>query len=401
MKFQKLLLFSFVAVLLSSCYALRAYKFRKLKLNDHERMPFEKIIGAAQSTSFPKVTNSLQKEELTKKLDSTLKNTYTAAFVIMRNDSVLYEEYFDGFNASSLLPSFSVAKSVVSTLVGIAHSEGKIKSTQEPITNYVPELLQTDERYAKISLQHLLDMRSGLLFNEGSYGLKDDAIKLGFTPNMLNRAFDYAIEKEPGGEFNYQSINTLLLALVVQRTTGKTLAQYAQEKLWQPLGATNATWTTDKKGQAIAFAGLNANAMDYARFGLLFLHKGFFNNQQIVPQKWVQQSTGVDSMRFYNGYHNQWWGIVEYKYFNDSLPAAKYKAEHENAGKVTSYKTKEGTLKWYVPFTSSSYHAEGILGQFVYVVPEKNIVVVRLGHNWQHKQFSYANGFIETLLKEL
>ncbi len=401
MKCNRIFVYGFTILTLSSCFALRAHKYRKLNLNDHKRMPFEKIAGATTTTPFAWVESSPQKENLSKRLDSTLTNTYTAAFVIFRNDSILYEQYFDGFNASSLLPSFSLAKSVVSTLVGITLDEGKIKSTQDPITNYIPELLQTDERYAKISLQHLLDMRSGLKFDEGSYGIKDDAIKLGFSPNMLNRAFDYAIEKESGGPFNYQSINTLLLALVVQKTTGKTLAQYAQEKLWQPMGATNATWTTDKKGQAIAFAGLNATAMDYGRFGLLFLHNGLLHGQPVVSEKWVKASTSIDSMHFFDGYHNQWWGVVEYKYFNDSLPAAKYKAEHENIGKVGSYKSKEGTKKWYVPFTSSTYHAEGILGQFVYVVPEKNMVVVRLGHYWKHPKFNYVNGFIESLIKEL
>jgi CubicO group peptidase (beta-lactamase class C family) len=391
------------ALLLSSCWALRAYKYRKLKLNDHERLPFAKVERDSSITqALPTAMGSNFNSRLQQVLDSNLRNTYTAAFVVVRNDSIIYENYFDGSHAQTLLPSFSVAKSIVSTLVGIALSEGALHSTNDPITNYIPELLDTDPRYAKISLQNLLHMRSGLQFNEGSYGLKDDAIKLGFSTNYQKRAFKTKIEKKPGGAFNYQSINTFLLGVAVERATKTPLATYAAKKLWQPLGAeTNATWNTDKHGQAIGYAGFNATARDYAKFGLLALHQGQWNKQQIVPAEWLRSSTSIDSLVKYDGYSNQWWGTTTYTSCKDSLACVAQQNSTIGAGSVKAYKTKEGNTIYYFPYYERLFFAEGILGQFVVVIPEKNIVIVRLGHYWQHPKYDDVKEFLKILVKEL
>lgn len=379
------LAYLFILLCCSSCYLLRMYKVRGFQLNDHEKMPSVAINRSDTPFPFTDATKVKAYESFRDYLDTNLSQSLTAAFIVFKNDSLIYERYFNGFTQQSLLPSFSVAKSFVATLVSIAQREGKIRSIQEPITNYIPELFKKDQRFALITLQHLLDMRSGLHFNEGNYGINDDAIKLGFRPNLLKHALNVKIEKEPGGEFNYQSINTELLALAVERATGKKISAYLEEKLWQPLGATsNATWNVDSKKhqQEIAFAGLNATARDFARLGLLYLHQGNFNGKQLLDTAWVQTINNADSMIKANGYKNQWWSHLDYTFFNDSLSAVAY----QNATHHSSTVRKAGT-KYRVGYRSGAFHAQGMLNQYIYVNPNNNMVIVRLGRFWHHPSF--------------
>jgi CubicO group peptidase (beta-lactamase class C family) len=348
------------------------------------------VVIAKSNTPFPFIdaTKAKEYEQFRAYLDTSLSQSLTAAFVVIKNDSLIYEHYFNGFNQQSLLPSFSVAKSFVGTLVSIAVNDGKIKSLQDPITNYLPELYKKDQRFSRITLQHLLDMKSGLYFKEGDYNIKDDAIKLAFRPHLLKHALKVKIEKEPGGTFNYQSINTELLALALERATGKKISAYLQEKLWQPLGAeSDATWNVDsrKRKQEIAFAGLNATARDFARLGVLYLHKGNFKDQQILDPSWIQTLASADSMTRANGYKNQWWSRLDYNYFEDSLAAVAFK----NATHHTSTVQKADT-RYRVGYRSGAFHAQGMLNQYIYVNPKNNVVIVRLGRFWHHPKFRPA-----------
>jgi CubicO group peptidase (beta-lactamase class C family) len=368
---------------------VRAYKFRKFKLTDHTKLDSKKVEASSSSYQY---INALQNNygAASSWLDENLKNSETASFLVIKNDSVVYEKYFDGFNRQSLFPSFSVAKSFVSTLVGIAYEEGKIKSLQEPITNYLPELQKTDNRFGDITIQHLLDMRSGIKWSEGGYGLKDDAIKLGFRPNMWKHIKKIKINTAPKDDSEYKSINTMLLGIIIKRATGKNLVAYLQEKIWQPLGMeTTATWNTDKKGLPVTYGGLNATARDFAKLGSLFLKQGGWNGKQIISKQWINNSINEDTMFAYNGYRNQWWGESAYSYFKDSVEAAQFKNTHTNSSKI--YKTKNGLF--YVAKQTNNFYAQGILGQFVYVVPDKNIVIVRTGYYWSHNKF-YLEGFL-------
>lgn len=348
-----------LACTFSSCYLLRAYKVRKFHLNDHQRLPSVPVRNTTNEVSFV-IAKGTGYDSLKFHLDKELAGSLTAAFLVIRNDSIIYENYFNDFSRSSLLPSFSVAKSFVSTLVEIARKEGKIISLHEPVTNYIPELLKNDRRFSHISLQHLLDMRSGLKWNEGNYGLKDDAIKLGFRPNLRKHVMKITIEEEPGLRFHYQSINTELLALVVEKATGKKISQYLEEKIWQPLGAEYpATWNVDSKKnrQEIAYAGLNATARDFAKLGQLYLYKGNWKGHQLIDSAWIRTVASSDTMRKYGGYKNQWWSHVKY-------------SRGGNA-ELSSGQT-------------GAFHAQGLLKQVIYVNPVNNVVIVRLGRNWSH-----------------
>jgi len=393
-----------IVSLFSSCYVARAYKYRDLALTDIHKMPSVIIQKGDKTDPFINGTSAPGHKQLSTTLDTLLAGSYTATFLVIRNDSVIYEKYFDEFNEGSLLPSFSIAKSFVGSLTGIAVHDGLL-SLNDPVTKYIPVLKKKDARFEKISIQHLLDMRSGILFKEGSYNLKDDAIKLGFRPNSEKQIRKLKIEGPSGGAFNYQSINTFLLAITLERVTGKSLSAYLSEKIWKPAGMEyNATWTVDSKKnlQEIGFAGINATARDFARLGRLYLKNGMANGRQILPENWVENTVQKDTMQKYSGYKNQVWGVSRYTTFTDSLQAVQYNLDHNIEGRrIYTYTDNNKKKGFYITYSSPEFYAQGILGEFVYVNPEKNLILVRLGHHWKNKKFSDPINFLKALSLEL
>jgi CubicO group peptidase (beta-lactamase class C family) len=375
--------------LFSSCYMVRAYKNRKLDLRSHNDLPSVPIRNGETAFHFTDATGLEQTKPWRTELDRGLEGSQTAAFLVIRHDSILYERYFDGFDRSSLLPSFSVVKSFVATLTGIAHDEGKIRSLDEPMTNYLPKFLKKDPRFAQITIQHLLDMRSGLQWNEGSYGLKDDAIRLGFRPNMKPHVYKVKIKEAPGRQTEYQSINTLLLAMIITKATGKTAAEYMSEKIWKPLQMEYAaTWNTDKRHLEIAYAGLNATARDFAKLGRLYMREGDWDGKRIVSKEWID-STLTGQLMLEEGYKNQFWGNRSYEVFPDSLSALAAASSGKYAKPAFhTYNLKNGSKQFYISFAGRGYYALGILGQYIYINPVNESIIVRLGYNWTKKGVS-------------
>ncbi|HEU4471116.1 MAG TPA: serine hydrolase, partial [Flavisolibacter sp.] len=356
------------------------YRLRKMNLKDHEKLPSVKI--AKPEKAYPFSAGRLD-ERISHFLDSVLPSTQTAAFLVIRNDSILYERYFQGFDDSSLLPSNSMAKSFIGTLTGMAVDEGRIGSVSDPVTAYLPELLERDSNFARITIQHLLDMRSGLNFNEGSYTLKDDAIRLGLRRNLEKHLLRASIAKPPG-QFRYQSINTQLLGLVIERASGEKLEDYLYKKLWQPLGMENgATWNVDsrRRKQVLISAGINATARDFAKLGRLYLANGRWKGQQLLQEDWVDMISNIDTMQYYGGYKYQWWSRMAYQYFEDSLDAEKFKRRTSYSGALR--KTDNG---FQVNYRTSAYHANGFLSQIIFVHPLKQLIIVRLGKRWKHPE---------------
>lgn len=340
------IVFAMISLCCSSCWLVRAYSLRKMQLTDYKKLPSVEIHKPDTSFYFIDGTKQGQYARLKMYLDSSLQTTQTAAFLIIRNDSMIYENYSNGFDKNDILPSNSMAKSFTGTLVRIALNEGKIKSLSDPMTNYIPELLKTDPAYEKITIQHLLDMRSGLNFNEGRYDLKDDAIRYGLRRNMIKYLRKIKIA-EPPGRFRYQSVNTQFLGWIIERATGKKLSKYLEEKLWKPLGAEhNAMWNVDSKSHRmeLASAGLNAIPRDFAKLGQLYLNEGRWNGRQIIDEEWVRTISSADTMNKYNGYKNQWWSRTNNR--------------------------------------TGAFSAIGFLNQYLYVNPRNNVVIVRIGRRW-------------------
>jgi CubicO group peptidase (beta-lactamase class C family) len=378
-------------ILLSDCHLARGYKYRKFDPKSVKTLPTLSVSKSENAVfHYKKPENPIQ-EDWVKHLDTALLNSRTYAFLVIRNDSLLYEKYLGDWNADQLFPSYSVAKSFVSALVGIAFQEGKIKSLGDPITHYLPELLKTDARFEQVTVQHILDMRSGIKFNENYPNLFADVWKMGFSNDLHKIIAKLTIEKPAGGAFEYKSINSQLLGMVVERAVGKKLSDYLTEKIWQPLGMeSEALWNIDdKQRQEIkGFCCLNATARDFAKFGSLYLHKGNWQGQQILPEAWVTASS-PDSLVSNGFYKNQWWMYRRFARFDDSLSAeTECKKVH---GSVFKSEKKQYVV---VPAKMKAFIAKGILGQYIYVNPETNVVIVRLGKYWKYKGFKTAEAFV-------
>jgi CubicO group peptidase (beta-lactamase class C family) len=282
---------------------------------------------------------------VTQDLEEFLQKTNTTAFLIIKDDVLLYEGYFNGYNHDSTVTSFSTAKSFVSALVGIAISEGHIESLEDPITRYAPELLEKDPRYQNITLRHLVSMSSGINYEEFHLPWSDDAATY-YSPDLRAVAVSSPIDGDPGQEFHYNNFHPLLMGLVLERATGMPVAKYLEEKIWKPLGMeAPGSWSLDseKNGFEKMESGINGRAIDFAKFGRLFLNRGNWDGAQIVPADWVDASTRLD---------------VE----TDPAPNYQY--------------------FWWVNAEVGDRHhfyAAGKHGQYIYIVPEQNLLLVRFG----------------------
>lgn len=279
----------------------------------------------------------------------------TIAWLVVKDDSIIHESYWQDYSDTSHTGSFSMAKSFISILTGIAISDGKIKSVDQPVGDFLPEYAQGEK--AKITIRHLLTMSSGIGFNESYKDPLGFAAEAYYGSDLRKLIFRYDVVKEPGKDFEYLSGNTQLLSFVLKAATGMTISEYASEKLWKQIGASHdAFWSLDhENGDEKAYCCFNSNARDFARIGQLYLDSGRWKGSQIVPENFVLESVrpaplvdvdlGSNNLR----YGFSWWLTPRYE-----------------------YPTGSGKLH-------DIFYARGILGQYIIVVPDKKMVIVRLG----------------------
>lgn len=336
----------------------RAIAWLDSDVDDYKRFPMRVVSNAARTFDFQQPSAEIHQryvlafdtivylqngQSVTRDFDEFLKQTDTAAFLVIKDDILLYEGYFNGYDHNSTVTSFSIAKSFVSALVGIAVSEGYIGSVEDPITKYAPELLAKDPRYQNITLRHLLTMSSGIRYNEYRMPWSDDAA-IYYAPDLRAVAISSPIVGKPGQEFHYNNFHPLLLGLVLERTTGRHVAQYLEEKIWKPLGMeAPGSWSLDSEqsGFEKMESGINGRAIDFTKFGRLFLNEGNWNNTQLIPAEWVDESTRRDTT---------------------TDPAPQYQYFWWVNSKVTD---------------KHHYFAAGKHGQYIYIVPEQNLIFVR------------------------
>jgi CubicO group peptidase (beta-lactamase class C family) len=276
--------------------------------------------------------------QLTDELRRSLKETRSVAFLMVQGGEVIFEEYWDGYGASSRSNSFSMAKSITTMLTQCAIQDGIIPNWDTKVKDYLPGL--KGEFANELTLRHLSTMTAGLDFNEHYTNPFDITAKLYYGPDAEQLMLDRVPVIRKPGEYEYQSGATQLLGLAVMKATGRPLAEYASEKLWKPLGAEHdAEWHVDGKGTELAFCCFNTNARDFARFGQMMLQYGRFNGRQILDSSFVAMATQPFAVPFYG--HGYW-------VYDD-----------------------EGTQVFY---------QRGILGQYIITIPEYDLVVVRLGH---------------------
>ena len=296
--------------------------------------------------------------------DTFLEEMDTQALIVIQNDAIKFEKYFNGKQRDSMLTSFSVAKSITSALVGIAIAEGYIDSVHDPITKYLPELVERDSRFEEITIKDLLMMASGLEYQETRFGLfnGDDPITSYYT-DQRKAALEFTNVKDPPGEyFLYNKYHPQLLGMIVERATGTSITEYTQQKLWDPLGMEfDGSWSLDSEESDFEKmeAGFNARAIDFAKFGRLYLEGGDWNGDQIIPAEWVVESTQVDHLRHRDAYYPDDFGQSIYN----------------KLGGYYKY-------MWYGYFRGEDgydFAGEGDHGQFIYISPFKNLIIIRNG----------------------
>ncbi|MFZ0658928.1 MAG: serine hydrolase [Candidatus Binataceae bacterium] len=289
-------------------------------------------------------------------LDDLLARSRTQGFLVIKDGKIVDERYFNGADDKTRFTSWSVAKSFTSTLVGLALADGKIKSLDDPVTDYLPELKGSG--YDGVPIKDILEMSSGVKFNE-EYGNLSSDVQIMWNKTMTENSEtldEYAKtlgrEEKPGTKFVYRSIDTGVLGLLVKRVTGMPMATMLSQRIWKPLGMEqDATWLTDGPGPDATEAGyccINATLRDYGRFGLLFAHGGKIGDRQIVPASWIEAVTNPQGPQV-------GWGSL----FPGDPGAYGY--------------------QWWLmyPGEGHAYSAEGVFFQFIYVSPKYNMVIVK------------------------
>ncbi len=292
------------------------------------------------------LSSNYMKGEIPKSARDYMENFDTRAYLVIQNDSIVYEEYWDGFSDTTWSNSFSMAKSLVSLCIGKALEEGLIESLDDPMSKYLD--LYNEEGKDRVTIRQMLTMSSGMNYSESYLNPFGYAAKANYGTDLQKLISNYEVDEEPGKIFKYQSGDSQSLAFLIKAVSGKSLSEYFSERIWSQIGASrDALWSLDREGgDEKAFCCFNSNARDFARIGKLMLHKGRWNGNSILDSTYVEMATrpaplkekdGADNKRY--GY--QWW-------------------MGEFSGRQVFY-------------------ARGINGQYIFCIPEEDMVVVRLG----------------------
>ena len=379
---KKVLLFV-VAILLVTLGLTFTNRFAHLKnfaiwgvhtIHDHKTHPVRVVESGDAPQAWP-YDSAYNQKQIPQEFMTIIDSNDTHAFLVIQDGKLLYEKYWDGYDSAKISGSFSAAKSIISLLIGIAIDEGKIKSVEEPAGNYLPHFKTNG--LDKVRIKDLLTMSSGTNYNEGdksyfsmnAYGYYGDDEE--YMVNMMER------KEAPGVYWQYRSGDTQVLGLIVEKVFGQSISALVSERFMKPMGANaDALWLLDgAEKHEKAFCCFNAVARDYAKFGQLVLNKGNWNGKQLVSEKYIAEAT---------------------------TPASSLKDRTENDQPVDFY----GYQYWMV--NHNGVHAiaqNGLFGQYVYIIPEKNAIVVRLGeskvtkpiHHHQPENFTYIDAALAVL----
>ena len=354
-------------------YGLRAY-------DTQDRFPFATAAAPKEAFHFneeelsnsrtdgnlgPLSWTNLERKKSTGSLTDVLKSNKTTAFMIIKDDMILYEKYFEGRTRQSLFPSFSTAKSITSALIGIALDENLIPGIETPVQQILPEFRGAG--YEKITVRNLLEMNSGFRHKYGTRP-SDHLVISGYHPDAWPLSLKQKTDHRPGEVFNYNNYHTVLLGMILNRVSGLTPSKFLEKKLWQPIGAEHdARWNlTAPQGHEYMALGINASVIDYAKFARLYLRNGDWEGYRVISPEWVVSSTTTDpSAMGDSDYYDTQIGDVVNEYFAER---GLYYSRH-----------------WWgnrLPSGGSDFYAIGMFGQYFYICPEKNTVILRMGRDY-------------------
>lgn len=350
LRVRLLLLLLAIMMFLSSCtvYTFRSVVYNVPGINDYKILPTRTI---KHSTSPRQLARSCEYNTCT--LPDTLRDmltqTKTVAFLVMRRDSVIYEWYKPGYSDSSTTNPFSVTKSIVGVLTGIALKEGKIKSLDEPIYTYYPEFKGRGRD--SITFRHLLTMTSGLNYRDQYINPFGPLARLYYGRNVKRQMSHTKKKLAPGTEWRYKNSDPQVLTLALQNAVGMNMSDYATEKLFKPIGAEHdALWIVDKKNEGTekSYCCLHTNARDLAKVAMLYKYQGNVDGVQIVDTAYVKESLTPVNIAKEDGKIQKRYGYL-----------------------------------WWLPYNDGDglddFSMEGLSGQYVSVIPSQDLLFVRLG----------------------
>lgn len=346
-------------------YMYRIVRYGESDVKDYKIFP-ERIIKASQSPMiYEKALGNLEHHVIeylengqnrTTDFNDYMENTGTTAFIVVHNDKLIHEGYYNGHTRESINTSFSSVKSIVTMLIGIAIEEGHISSEKDSIAKYIPELKNSD--FENITIEDLLLMRSPIKYREGYLWFGDDA-KTYYMPDLRNLAINsIKIDAKYDGGFLYNNYHPLLLGIILERSTGESVSSFLERTLWRKIGTEfDASWSLDshKTGFEKMESGLNYRTIDFVKIGSLLLNEGRWDDEQIISNEWLEKSIFAHFPLDSNDYKR-------YPYMLNSGIGYQY--------------------MWYsIENTKGGYDffAQGKYGQYLYISPENNVVIARNG----------------------
>jgi CubicO group peptidase (beta-lactamase class C family) len=363
--FKKIALYLLLAILVgagvfllipSNYYVHRALIHQMPKIDQYRI--FENRIVSANDPQPWKFQPYATEKTIPAKFDADFAKYETVAFVVVQHNQIVLEQYWSNYSPLSISNSFSMSKSIISLLVGCAIDDGYIKSVDQPVSDFLPEWTSFGGKM--LTIKDLLTMSAGVQWDESHNSLFSKTTDAYYGKDLWKLTLTEKLEEKPGVRFNYQSGVSQILAFLLQKATGKNISTYASEKIWTPIQAEeDALWSLDHKdGMEKAYCCFNSNARDFARLGQLVLNKGQWNGLQVVDSNYINAATTPASWL---------------QYTRKTLP-------DETIAPAAVPCTFYGYQFWLVDFKGLHIpYMRGILGQYIFVIPELDAVIVRLG----------------------
>jgi len=317
----------------------------------------------------------VENKQIPQEFEADFAKYKTIGFVVIQHNKIILEQYWKNYSPLSLTNSFSMAKSVISLLVGCAITDGKIKSVNQPVSDFLPEWTSYDGKV--LTIKDLLTMSAGVDWDESYSSLFSKTTQAYYGNDLWKLALTEKLVEKPGVRFNYQSGVTQILAFLLQKATGRNIADYASEKLWTPIQAEeDAQWSLDRKnGMEKAYCCLNSNARDFARLGQLILNKGSWNGVQVVDSNYIKEATTP----------------ATWLKFTRKLRPGQTKADPPVP--CTFY----GYQMWIANYRGLKVsYMRGMLGQYIIAIPKLDAVIVRLGKE-KDKEFNIEQEYNKDL----
>jgi len=357
------LVFSAYAFISGKTWLFKEVAYNFADIDDYTIFTKNKV-GTGTVQPWP-LAAAFNKPRMPDSLSTLLNKLQTIGLTVIKNDSLLFEQYWEGYSDTSYSGSFSMAKSITSLLIGAAVKDGTIPSVNEPVGRYIPAFATGDK--ARVRIIDLLTMSSGSNWDESYANPFSVTAALYYGDDIYKVATGVKLIHAPGTLHVYKSGDTQLIGLILEKATGKSLSAYATEKLWQPMGAAMpALWSTDKEqGHEKAYCCFNSNARDFARIGQLMLDSGRWKGQEIITPAYCSASIKPCM-----------------------IP--------DESGQPCNY---YGLQWWLVPYEPGVFYARGILGQYIIVMPAQRMVITRLGKHRSAKRIGTVPEEVNALIQ--